>query len=140
MIASNILLVDDDDVAVEAMLRSMKKANIQHLVTVAEDGQVAIDILRGQHPTRKIKTPVIVLLDINMPRLNGFEFLDIVRSDPALKHTIIFMLTTSNDESDRIKAYNKNIAGYITKSAVGHQFKNLFQLLESYAKAVSLPP
>lgn len=135
----SILLVDDDDVAVEAVLRSMKKANIPLPIVVAEDGQVAIDILKGRHPTKTINKPVIVLLDINMPRMNGFEFLDLIRADVHLKPTIVFMLTTSNSDADREYAYNKNIAGYMVKNSVGHHFKHLFSLLETYHHSVTLP-
>lgn len=134
-----ILLVDDDDVAVESVQRSMTKANVPFPIVVAEDGQVALDILKGKHATKTITEPVIVLLDINMPRMNGFEFLDNIRNDEKLKPTIVFMLTTSSNDSDKAKAYNKNIAGYMVKSAVGDQFKHLFSLLEQYCNSVALP-
>jgi CheY-like chemotaxis protein len=134
-----ILLVDDDDVAVEAVQRSMRKAQIPMHIVVAEDGQVAYEILKGKHPTKTINTPMIVLLDINMPRMNGFEFLDLIREDERLKPTIIFMLTTSGSDADRAKAYNKNIAGYMVKDSVGEHFKNLFTLLEVYRNSVALP-
>lgn len=134
-----ILLVDDDDVSVEAVLRSMKKSKVPLPIVVAEDGQVALDILRGMHPVKKITSPIITLLDINMPRMNGFEFLDVIREDQKLKPTIVFMLTTSGSDADRAKAYNKNIAGYMVKSAVGEQFKNLFSLLANYNNAIALP-
>jgi CheY-like chemotaxis protein len=137
--AFTILLVDDDDVAVEAVQRSMKKAHITIPVLVAEDGQVAFDILKGNHPTKKTNNPVIVLLDINMPRMSGFEFLDLIRADSKLKNTIVFMLTTSRSDEDQAKAYNKNIAGYIVKDSVGEQFKHLFSLLDGYDKSIALP-
>jgi CheY-like chemotaxis protein len=139
VMSCNILLVEDDDVAAEAIQRSMRKAQIPLPLVVAEDGKVALDILRGKHPDKKIETPVIVLLDINMPRMNGFEFLDALRADPKLKPTVVFMLTTSSSDSDRAKAYNSNIAGYMVKDAVGEHFKQLFKLLESYCSTVLLP-
>jgi CheY-like chemotaxis protein len=135
----NILVVEDDDVAAEAIQRGLRKANIPLPLVIAEDGQVALDILRGKHPTKKVELPVIVLLDINMPRMNGFEFLDALRADPKLKPTVVFILTTSSADTDRAKAYNSNVAGYMVKSAVGEQFKHLFNLLEDYCQTVLLP-
>lgn len=135
----NILLVDDDDVAVEAVLRSFKKHQIEFPVTVAEDGYEALMVLRGQHETQTLQKPYIVLLDLNMPRMNGFEFLQAVRSDPALKESVVFVLTTSDADSDRSRVYHENIAGYMVKSAVGPQFAKLGILLNSYANAVNLP-
>lgn len=134
-----ILLVDDDDVAVESVIRSMKKFEVTFPIVPAEDGQVALDILRGTHPTRKLDGPYLVLLDLNMPNLNGFEFLEAVRQDPKLNRIIIFVLTTSGSDADKIKAYNENIAGYMVKNMVGPQFSRLFTLLNNYAETVAMP-
>lgn len=135
----NILLVEDDDVAAESIQRGMRKAEVTFPITVAEDGLAALEILRGEHPSRKISPPLVVLLDLNMPRMNGFEFLQAVRADPKLKPTVIFVLTTSSSDSDRAKAYNQNIAGYMVKDSVGSQFKQVFCLLHEYCNAVKLP-
>jgi CheY-like chemotaxis protein len=135
----HILLVEDDDVAAESIVRSMKHEHVHFPVTVAEDGLVALEILNGTHPTKKLAHPYIVLLDLNMPRMNGFEFLNAIREDNKLRSTIIFVLTTSSSEMDRSKAYHANIAGYMVKDAVGPQFSKLFQLLKSYAETVLLP-
>lgn len=134
-----ILLVEDDDVAAEAVLRSMKKSEVDFPIVVAEDGQIALDILQGAHPTKVIKGPFVVLLDINMPRLNGFEFLERIRADDDLKKTVVFVLSTSGADVDRTRAYNENIAGYMVKDKVGPQFSKLFALLNDYAEAVVLP-
>ena len=135
----NILLVEDDDVAVESIQRSMLQADVSFPITVAEDGLVALEILRGLHPDKKIQEPLVVLLDLNMPRMNGFEFLQAIRSDEILKPTVVFILTTSGSEVDRARAYNENIAGYMVKDKVGPQFSKLFQLLNNYASVVYLP-
>ncbi|PCI54296.1 MAG: two-component system response regulator [Methylophilaceae bacterium] len=134
-----ILLVDDDDVAVESVIRSMKKFEVTFPIVVAEDGQIALDILRGTHPTRKLEAPFLILLDLNMPNLNGFEFLEAVRRDPELNRAIVFVLTTSGSDADKIKAYNENIAGYMVKNMVGPQFSRLFTLLNNYAETVAMP-
>jgi CheY-like chemotaxis protein len=135
----NILLVDDDDVAVESIQRNMKKAGLDFSITVAEDGLVALDILRGLSAEKSIKDPFIVLLDLNMPRMNGFEFLHTIRADEKLKPTIVFILTTSGSDVDIASAYHENIAGYMVKDKVGPQFSKLFKLLNDYANAVNLP-
>ena len=96
-------------------------------------------VLRSGGRPGQAPRPRVILLDLNMPRMNGFEFLQTVRTDPDLKDEIIFVLTTSDDESDRTRAYHENIAGYMVKSAVGPQFSKLVALLQSYQGAVKLP-
>lgn len=133
-----VLLVDDDDVACEAVIRSFRKNDIRIPVVTAADGIEALEILRGEHPQKHIDGPLVVLLDLNMPRMNGFEFLRELRSDPLLTRHVVFVLTTSNEDNDRLRAYQEHIAGYMTKSAVGPQFKKLSNLLLSYKSSVTL--
>lgn len=135
----NILLVDDDDVAAESVVRSLRKNAMDFPITLARDGVEALEILRSEHNDLTIEKPYIILLDLNMPRMNGFEFLQEVRSDEMLHNSIIFVLTTSNAESDRTRAYANNIAGYMVKSVVGPQFSKLAHLLEHYRNTVSFP-
>jgi CheY-like chemotaxis protein len=137
--AMNILLVEDDDVAAESVVRSLKKYGMDFPIAIAADGLDALAILRNTHPNLTIAKPFIILLDLNMPRMNGFEFLTEVRKDPQLKECVIFVLTTSDAETDRTRAYHENIAGYMVKSAVGPQFAKLATLLDSYSVAVRLP-
>jgi len=73
-----------------------------------------------------------------MPVMNGFEFLEYVRESPSLQDTVIFILTTSNDDNDRTRAYENNVAGYMVKSAVGPQFAKLAYLMDAYRNAVEL--
>ena len=134
-----ILLVDDDDVAQEAIIRSFGKNDIGFPIITAADGQEALDILRGEHPEKRSEEPLIVLLDLNMPRMDGFEFLQIIRSDPLLVKTVVFVLTTSSADSDKAKAYEECIAGYMVKSSVGPQFGKLASLLKDYREAVTFP-
>ncbi len=137
--AMSILLVEDDDVAAEAVVRSLRKYAVNSPIVHAQDGQEALDILRDQHPEHKIAKPYLVLLDLNMPRMDGFEFMQEVRADNRLSESVIFVLTTSDNELDRSRAYRENIAGYMIKSAVGPQFSKLASLLENYREAVKLP-
>ncbi len=135
----NLLVVEDDDVAAEAIQRSLLKANTGFTATIAEDGLVALDILRGEHPDKTVHQPLIVLLDLNMPRMNGFEFLEAIRADKMLRSLVVFVLTTSGSDIDRAKAYDENIAGYMTKDKVGAKFSKLFDLLTHYTETVTLP-
>lgn len=134
-----ILLVEDDDVAAEAVMRSLRNMGIPFPVVWAQDGLAALQILREGNSQHRVPRPRVVLLDLNMPRMNGFEFLQTLRADPVMQDEIVFVLTTSDDESDRTKAYHENIAGYMVKSAVGPQFSRLVALLQSYQSAVKLP-
>ena len=134
-----ILLVDDDDVAAESVVRSLNKIGCPFPVVWAEDGGVALDALRGKDARRQVPRPRLILLDLNMPRVDGFEFLQHLRADPALCEDVVFVLTTSDADTDRSRAYHENIAGYMVKAAVGPQFAKLAQLLVSYQAAVQLP-
>lgn len=134
-----ILLIEDDDVAAESVMRSFQKVGVNFPIVWAEDGLIGLDILRGSDARRKVPRPRLILLDLNMPRMNGFEFLRAMRADPQLRDEIVFVLTTSDDDNDRSRAYHENIAGYMVKSSVGPQFAKLVQLLHSYKYAVKLP-
>jgi len=133
--AFSLLLVDDDDVAAEAVVRGLRKHSMECSIVIAEDGKTALQILRGTHE-RKVTQPLLVLLDLNMPRMNGIEFLKELRADSALKSTVVFVLTTSGADADRARAYEQCIAGYMVKSGVGPQFKGLARFLTEYQSAV----
>jgi CheY-like chemotaxis protein len=132
-----ILLVEDDDVSAESVERGLRKWGIDTPIVHAENGAVALEILRSKTPS--LRRPMITLLDLNMPRMNGFEFLQVVRSDPALSSLVVFVLTTSDAGMDRARSYEKHIAGYMVKSATGPQFSFLANLLREYTKTVVLP-
>lgn len=134
-----VLLVDDDDVAVEGVLRSFRKHEVPCRTLTAGDGAEALAILRGQHPVKRLDTPVVVLLDINMPGMDGFQFLEVVRGDAVLKRTVVFILSTSARDQDRARAYDEHVAGYMVKSAVGPQFALLADFIRKYAHTQKLP-
>ena len=132
----SVLIVEDDDVAAESITRSLHKVSPEITLVYAEHGKTAIEILENKHPSRSLNTPFLVLLDLNMPVMNGFEFLEYVRDSSSLQDTVIFILTTSNDDNDRSRAYDNNVAGYMVKSAVGPQFAKLAALMDAYRNAV----
>jgi CheY-like chemotaxis protein len=135
----SILIIEDDDVAAESVVRSLRKHEMDFPVILARDGIEALEILRNDHTDLTIEKPYLILLDLNMPRMNGFEFLEEIRNDKRLQKSIVFVLTTSDADSDKSRAYDKNIAGYMVKSAVGPQFAKLAALLENYRSTVSFP-
>ena len=135
----NVLLVEDDDVAAESVVRSLRRGGTAFPVVWAEDGLVALAALRGEDAQRRVPRPRVTLLDLNMPRMNGFEFLQHLRSDPRLSDEVVFVLTTSDADSDRTRAYRAHIAGYMVKHVVGPRFSRLALLLADYSAAVRLP-
>jgi CheY-like chemotaxis protein len=136
----HILLVEDDQIDAKAFLRAMEKLRIQNPITVARDGLEAWEILKGSHGRPPLPRPYLVVLDINMPRMNGLELLDRIRDDAGLHDTIVFMLTTSNDDADKCEAFNLNVAGYMLKSDVGNSFIRAVQLVDNYWRVVEFPP
>jgi CheY-like chemotaxis protein len=133
----NILLVDDDDVAVEWVVRCMNKLNVNFNVEVADDGQSALNLLQEKHKNNDSDKPHFVLLDLNMPGMNGFEFLEKMNANPDLASTVVFVLTTSNANSDRARAFNEGVAGYLLKDATS-MFNWLFSLLPKHTKMTNL--
>ena len=129
-----ILLVDDDDIDIELAKRAFKKARIANPIVTAGNGEEALKLLRNG-----INRPYIVLLDLNMPRMNGIEFLEQIRSDENLADTVVFVLTTSDADRDKWAAYKNQVAGYILKTNVGSGFVELISLLEHYWRIVELP-
>ena len=136
----NILLVDDDEIDVETVKMELKDHRIANPVYVARDGIEALEMIRGLNGQEPIPHPYLILLDINMPRMNGHEFLEEIRKDPEHHSAIVFILTTSNDDADRFKAYEHNVAGYIVKDHAGENFQSAIKLLEHYWKVVEFPP
>ncbi len=133
------LIVDDDMVSVMAMKRALKKLKIVNPVQVAKDGQQALEILRGEKNGAEFTPPFLVTLDLNMPRMNGFEFLEEIRKDSSLQRAVIFVLSTSDAPRDVAAAYANNIAGYIVKDNLGDSFVKALDMIDAYSKIVELP-
>lgn len=112
MKTNTILLVEDDYLDVESVKRALKKQQISHVLHIAHNGVDALNMLTREYD--KI-IPDIILLDINMPKMNGIEFLRIIKNYYSLKNIKIFMITTSAEEYDQISAQNLGVAGYILK-------------------------
>ena len=132
------LIVDDDDVAVMSIQRLMRQLGIQNSREVARNGVEALSLLK-QSGERRLARPYIILLDINMPQMNGIEFLDHVRRDPALSDSVVFMVTTSDAAADVRKAYQRSVAGYIVRSGATGAMRAALEMLSAYSKTVRLP-
>jgi CheY-like chemotaxis protein len=130
----NILLVEDDEVDIMNVQRAFKKNNISNPLKIARNGVEALEILKVNHPC-----PKIILLDINMPKMGGIEFLRELRKLSEFRSASVFVMTTSNEESDKIAAYDLNVAGYILKPLSFEGFTSAVAILNHYWHLCELP-
>lgn len=137
----NILLVEDDEVDVMNVQRAFKRNHITNPLYIARNGLEALAMLRGESQTPPVLPLVrrLVLLDLNMPRMGGLEFLQELRADDQLRSTPVVVLTTSNQDLDRVEAYNLNVAGYILKPVTFTNFAELMATLNKYWALCELP-
>jgi len=136
----NLLLIDDDEVDVMNVQRAFKRNNIKMSLQVATNGLEALQMLRGSGeepvvPSRKR----LILLDLNMPKMGGIEFLQELRADPDLKLIPVIVLTTSDEDSDKVEAYKLNVAGYILKPVTFNKFVEAVATLTQYWMLSEIP-
>lgn len=130
-----IVLVEDDAVDVMNVRRAFAKNNLTNPIFEVQNGLEALELLRsGTLPPRRL-----VLLDLNMPKMSGIEFLRELRADPVLKSTSVVVLTTSNEERDKVEAYNFYVAGYLLKPVTFPSFVDLMATLNKYWALVEMP-
>lgn len=134
-----LLLIEDDDIDAEGIQRAFAKLKLTNPIIRAIDGIEALEYLRGTNGKEKLKKPYFILLDLNMPRMSGLEFLDEIRSDAELKNSVVLVLTTSSADQDQAAAYDKHVAGYIVKSDIQNSFLAVVEMLNCYWTLVSLP-
>ncbi len=137
----NILLVEDDDLDVMNVQRAFKKNNILNPLFVAGNGLDALDMLRGtggNAPDVPLERRLI-LLDLNMPRMNGIEFLRELRADPVLGLIPVIVLTTSDEDRDKVEAFQLNVAGYILKPVTLAHFIETMATLNKYWTLSEIP-
>ncbi len=132
----NILLVEDDELDVMNVQRAFKKNHIVNPLYVAGNGVEALEILRGDAMPKERR---LILLDLNMPMMGGIEFLKELRADPELKATTVVVLTTSDEERDKVKAFDLNVAGYILKPVTLAAFIEIMATLNKYWSVNELP-
>ena len=136
-IPMTILLVEDDEVDIMNVKRAFKKNNISNPLVIAHNGIEALEVLRST--AVDAPKPKIVLLDLNMPKMGGIEFLKEIRVDPDLSSLSVFVITTSNEDGDKIDAFNLNVAGYILKPLSMDRFIAAVSTLNSYWTLCEFP-
>ncbi len=137
-----ILIVDDSPKDVELTISALTEKNLANQVDVAEDGEEALDYLykRGQFAARENINPAVILLDIKMPKMNGIEVLQHIRSDPKLKLIPVIMVTSSREEKDLIESYKLGANAYMVKPVDITQFINAIKVLGQFWVVINQQP
>jgi CheY-like chemotaxis protein len=133
-----LLHVEDDDLCIMGLARAFRAAKIANPVSFAHDGIEALEMLRGTNGRGRLPRPYLILLDLNMPRMGGVEFLEELRKDEDLRKSIVFIMSTSSAESDKVKTYNLGVAGYILKTRA-KAFFEATALLDTYWHLIEFP-
>ncbi|WP_034257020.1 response regulator [Adhaeribacter aquaticus] len=136
---TNILLIEDDEVDIQNILRAFKINNITANLHLAKNGKEALEMLTGKGAPIIKPTPNIILLDIKMPVMDGLDFLKVLREYPELKSCSIYILTSYNEEELKARAYNLNVAGYILKSSDQAELVQKIKYLKDYWQLIELP-
>ncbi|MGB7441417.1 MAG: response regulator [Coleofasciculaceae cyanobacterium] len=140
MAQTSFFLVDDDEVDVMTVRRAFKKNNITNRLDIATNGLEALAMLRSKDlPKLAANQRRIILLDLNMPKMGGIEFLRELRADPELRSIPVIVLTTSNEDKDKVEAYNLNVAGYILKPVTFGKFVETMAKLNEYWSIMQMP-
>ncbi len=142
MNSKTILLVEDNRSDIDLTIRAFEKAHIFNELVVAEDGQQALDLLIGNDPQeQKMELPALVLLDINLPRVDGIEVLRAIRQNKYTHNQTVVILTSSTEERDMKQAYDLGANSYIRKPVDFHQFSSVIQSLGNYWLTINeIPP
>lgn len=130
-----ILLVEDDQVDVMTVKRALKEIHVTNKVVNPENGEEALHYL---HDSASVK-PCIILLDLNMPIMNGIEFLQVLKRDPQLKRIPVVVLTTSEEEQDKISSFDLGVAGYMAKPVDYRQFVEVMRAIDAYWTISEVP-
>jgi CheY-like chemotaxis protein len=131
-----ILLVEDDRVDVMTVRRALRDIKVTNPLDIASDGEEALAYLRDPDRVR----PCIILLDLNMPRMNGIEFLRAIKAHPVRKRIPVIVLTTSRDDGDKVDSFNLGVAGYMVKPVDYGQFVEMMRMVDLYWTISELPP
>ncbi len=123
-----ILLVDDSELDCRLTVEALKDAKVRNTMHVVHDGEAALEFLRKPGQRR----PDLVLLDLNLPGLDGREVLQEIKTDPALKHIPVVILTTSRAEEDILRSYQSHANCYVTKPVDLEQFSKVVQSIETF--------
>jgi CheY-like chemotaxis protein len=137
-----ILIVEDDPKDVDLTLTALEEYNLANEVVVTHDGEEALDYLycRGTFKTRTNGNPAVVLLDLKLPKVNGLEVLEQMKSDQKLKMIPVVVLTSSRQERDLVASYKYGVNAYVVKPVDFHEFVNAIKELGSFWAIINEPP
>jgi CheY-like chemotaxis protein len=137
-----ILLVEDNPKDIELTLAALEQSQLANEVVVVRDGAEALDFLyrRGRYESRNTGDPAVVLLDLKLPKVDGLEVLEKVKSDPKLRHTPVVMLTSSREESDLIRSYELGVNAFVVKPVGFREFFEAIQDLGVFWAILNEPP
>jgi CheY-like chemotaxis protein len=130
-----ILLVEDDEVDIMTIKRALKEIHVVNPVMSQENGEQALAYLRDPANEK----PCIILLDLNMPVMNGIEFLQVAKNDDELKRFPVVVLTTSEEQQDKVNSFNFSVAGYMAKPVDYRQFVEVMRSIDLYWSISELP-
>ena len=130
-----ILLVEDDQVDAMTVKRALKEINVTNRLNIVNDGEEALTFLKNSENEK----PGIILLDLNMPKMNGIEFLKIAKKDESLKKIPVVVLTTSKDDQDKVGSFNLGVAGYMIKPVDYRKFVEVAKIIDLYWTLSELP-
>jgi CheY-like chemotaxis protein len=137
-----ILIVEDDPRDVELTLTALEEYNLANEVVVTRDGAEALDYLycRGEFSSRSTENPAVMLLDLKLPKIDGLEVLQQVRSDERLKMIPVVVLTSSHEEKDMVRSYQLGVNAYVVKPVDFHEFVNAVKELGVFWAVINEPP
>lgn len=141
VVAVEILLVEDNPGDIRLTQEALKDSKIRNNLSVVRDGEEALQFLRRNGEFARVPRPDIILLDLNLPRVDGREVLEVIKSDDELKRIPVVVLTTSDDEKDILASYNLHANCYITKPVDLNRFVQIVKSIEGFwFQIVKLPP
>ncbi len=137
-----ILIVEDDPNDVELTLTALTDYNLANEVVITRDGQQALDYLyyQGEYATRSTDNPAVMLLDLKLPKIDGLEVLQRIKSDENLKRMPVVVLTSSHEERDMMRSYNLGVNAYVVKPVDFHEFVNAVKELGVFWAVINEPP
>jgi DNA-binding response OmpR family regulator len=139
---ARILLVEDDPRDVELTLTALGEYNLANEVVVTRDGEKALDYLycRGEFSNRSNDNPAVMLLDLKLPKVDGLQVLQQIRSDERLKLVPVVVLTSSREEKDMVRSYKLGVNAYVVKPVDFHEFVNAIKELGVFWAVINEPP
>ena len=137
-----ILIVEDDPRDLELTLTALEEYNLANEVVVTRDGAEALDYLycRGEFNSRSTENPAVLLLDLKLPKIDGLEVLQQIRSDERLKMIPVVVLTSSHEEKDMMRSYQLGVNAYVVKPVDFHEFVNAVKELGVFWEVINEPP